>query len=148
MTSRKCKLNFVKVPSYFMNFPTHVTGVFYQFHKSSKWVRDFFKTNSTCGTSQFHDSGLLPLANQFHESSKPSGSRIVNFSLSSLLVHILCLPVSQHPVVGESLHTLSCTRFDCRINLEATMCAHIQLCSSLAMICALIHFSSMLGFLL
>jgi hypothetical protein len=61
MTSWKCKVNFMKFPSYFMNLPTRVTGVFYQFHEPSKLVLDFFLTNLTCGTPQFYDSGPLLL---------------------------------------------------------------------------------------
>jgi hypothetical protein len=38
MTSRNCKVNFMKVPSYFMNLPTRATGVFYQFRKPPKSV--------------------------------------------------------------------------------------------------------------
>jgi hypothetical protein len=56
MTSRKCKGNFMKVPSYFINLSTRVTGVFYQFHKHPKLV-NVFLTNLTCGTPQLPDSG-------------------------------------------------------------------------------------------
>jgi hypothetical protein len=32
----------MKVPHYFMSLPTHVIGVYYQFHEPSKLVHDFF----------------------------------------------------------------------------------------------------------
>ena len=62
MTFFDCKLNFMKAPSWFMNLPTNVIKVFYQFHEPFKLVHDSSKPIGHVAHLDFHDSGPLPLA--------------------------------------------------------------------------------------
>jgi hypothetical protein len=107
-----------------MNLPTHVTGVFYQFHEPSKLVHDSSKPTSNVAHLNFMIVDLY--LEQLHESSKPSGSCILNFSPPCFAFFALFHNIS---VFGESLRV----RFDNTIDLEVNLCARIQLSSSLAM---------------
>ena len=44
----------MEVPSYFMNLPTNVSGVFYQFYELSKLVHGFSKPTSHAAHLNLH----------------------------------------------------------------------------------------------
>ena len=74
MASHNCKVNFMKVPSYFMNLLTYITIVFYQFHAPSKLVHHSSKP--TWHVTHLNFMMLDLYLEQLHETSKSSGSRI------------------------------------------------------------------------
>ena len=87
--------------SKFMNLPTHVTGVYNQFHESFELLCGSSKPNLTCGTLEFHGSGPLPWATSWIFQTKQfwcfqllaSSFRILCFSVCNiwLLVRVVVL---------------------------------------------------------
>ena len=72
MTSQKCKLDLEKDPNEFMNLPTNVTGVFYQFHEFFELFHDASRptwhvAHLNFMKVEFTSSNFMNLENQFHD---------------------------------------------------------------------------------